>query len=119
VAVTDWLYRTLRRAGRRDEATALLAPIAAGLSVGENEAYYTALRFYKGDVTEIQALTPTTANENRLVTIGYGIAVHYGANGDSERACELLQRIASEPNWNAFGVIAAEADLARTPGLCR
>lgn len=119
VAVTDWLYRTLRRGGRRDEATALLAPITAGLTVGENEAYYTALRFYKGDVSEVQALTPTTANENRLVTIGYGIAVHYGANGDGERACELLQRIANEPNWNAFGVIAAEVDLARTPGLCR
>ena len=53
------------------------------------------------------------------MTIGYGIAVHYGANGDGERACELLQRIANEPNWNAFGVIAAEVDLARTPGLCR
>jgi len=45
--------------------------------------------------------------------------VHYGANGDGERACDLLQRIAAEPNWNAFGVIAAEADLARSPGLCR
>lgn len=119
VAVIDWLYRSLRRAGRHDEARALLAPFVAGLKVGENEAYYTALRFYRGDVTESQALTPTTANENRLVTIGYGIAVHYGANGDSERACELLQRIANEPNWNAFGVIAAEADLARSPGLCR
>jgi tetratricopeptide (TPR) repeat protein len=119
VAVTDWLYRSLRRAGRHDEARALLVPFVAGLKVGENEAYYTALRFYKGDVTESQALTPTTASENRLVTIGYGIAVHYGANGDSERACELLQRIANEPNWNAFGVIAAEADLARSPALCR
>jgi tetratricopeptide (TPR) repeat protein len=119
VAVTDWLYRSLRRAGRHDEARALLAPFVAGLKVGENEAYYTALRFYKGEVTEVEALTPTTANENRQVTIGYGIAVHYGANGDSERACELLQRIAREPNWNAFGVIAAEADLARSPGLCR
>lgn len=119
VAVTDWLYRSLRRAGRHDQARALLTPFVGGLQVGENEAYYTALRFYRGDVAEVQALTPTTANENRLVTIGYGIAVHYGANGDGERACELLQRIANEPNWNAFGVIAAEVDLARTPGLCR
>lgn len=118
VAVTDWLYRSLRRAGRHDQARALLAPFTAGLTVGENEAYYTALRFYRGDVSEVEALTPATKNENRLVTIGYGIAVHYGANGDGERACELLQRIAAEPNWNAFGVIAAEADLARGPGMC-
>jgi tetratricopeptide (TPR) repeat protein len=119
VAMTDWLYRSLRRAGRHEEARALLAPFVAGLKVGENEAYYTALRFYRGDVTEPAALTPVTKNENRLVTVGYGIAVHHGANGDGERACELLQRIAAEPNWNAFGVIAAEADLARSPGLCR
>ncbi|MGE0359569.1 MAG: tetratricopeptide repeat protein [Vicinamibacterales bacterium] len=119
VAVSDWLYRSLRRAGRHDEARALLDPFTAGLTVGENEAYYTALRFYRGDVDELEALTPATKNENRLVTIGYGLAVHYGANGDGERACDLLQRIAAEPNWNAFGVIAAEADLARSPGLCR
>lgn len=119
VAISDWLYRSLRRAGRHDEAKALLAPFVAGLTVGENEAYYTALRFYRGDVDEVTALTPATKNENRLVTIGYGLAVHAGANGDGERACELLQRIAAEPNWNAFGVIAAEADLARGPSLCR
>jgi hypothetical protein len=118
VAVTDWLYRALRRAGRHDEARALLAPITAGMTVGENEAYYTALRFYKGDVTEVAALTAKTANDNRLVTVGYGIAVEYLANGDVERACELLERIAAEPNWNAFGVIAAEADIARA-GTCR
>ena len=89
----------------------------AGLKVGENEAYYTALRFYSGEVDRgAGADAERPQNDNRLVTVGYGIAVHYGANGDGERACELLQRIAAEPNWNAFGVIAAEVDLARTPG---
>ena len=119
VAVTDWLYRALRRAGRADEARALIAPITAGMTVGENEAYYTALRFYKGDVTEVQAMTPVTKNDNRLVTVGYGIATAYLANGDTERACDLLERIAAEPNWNAFGVIAAEVDLTRRPTICR
>ena len=52
VAVTDWLYRALRRAGRHDDARTVAASFAAGMKVGENEAYYTALRFYKGDVTE-------------------------------------------------------------------
>ena len=118
VAVADWLYRALRRAGRADEARALLTPIVADMKVGENEAYYTALRFYKGDVSEVQALTSVTKNDNRLVTVGYGIATHYLANGDGERACDLLTRIAAEPNWNAFAVIAAEVDLTRSP-ICR
>jgi tetratricopeptide (TPR) repeat protein len=118
VAVSDWLYRALRRAGRNDEAKALLQGFSARMKVGENEAYYTALRFYAGAVTEDAAMTPTTKSENRLVTVGYGIATFHLANGDTARACALLKRIADEPNWNAFGVIAAEVDLAQR-GVCR
>lgn len=118
VAVTDWLYRALRRAGRHDEAKALLPAFTADMKVGENEAYYTALRFYSGAVTEEAAMTPATKSENRLVTVGYGVATFHLANGDTARACALLKRIADEPNWNAFGVIAAEVDLAQR-GACR
>jgi tetratricopeptide (TPR) repeat protein len=118
VAVSDWLYRALRRAGRHDEAKALLPAFTAEMKVGENEAYYTALRFYAGAVTEEAAMTPATKNENRLVTVGYGVATHHLANGDMDRACMLLKLIADEPNWNAFGVIAAETDLAQR-GVCR
>jgi tetratricopeptide (TPR) repeat protein len=118
VAVSDWLYRALRRAGRHEEAKALLGAFTADMKVGENEAYYTALRFYAGAVTEEAAMTPTTKSENRLVTVGYGIATHHLANGDMDRACMLLKLIADEPNWNAFGVIAAETDLAQRH-VCR
>lgn len=117
VAMSDWLYRALRRAGRHAEAKALATDIADGWTVGDNEAYYTALRFYRGAVTESQAMTATTARENRLVTVGYGVAVHRLAEGETSAGCALLNRIADEPNWNAFGVIAAEADLAHL-GLC-
>lgn len=118
VAMSDWLYRSLRRAGRHDEAKALLPAFTADMTVGENEAYFTALRFYAGAVSEEAAMTPTTKSENRLVTVGYGIATHHLANGDLDRACMLLKLIADEPNWNAFGVIAAEADLAQRH-VCR
>jgi len=47
------------------------------------------------------------------VTVGYGVATFYLANADQGRACPLLKRIADESNWNAFGVIAAEVDLAK------
>lgn len=118
VAVADWLYRALRRAGHAEEAAALLPSITADLKVGENEAYYTALRFYAGAVTEEAAMTARTDRDNRLVTVGYGIAVKHLADGDTARACALLRRIADESNWNAFGVIAAEVDLAQR-GACK
>jgi hypothetical protein len=63
-------------------------------------------------------MTPVTKNENRLVTVGYGVATFHLAGGNESRACVLLQRIADEPNWNAFGVIAAEVDLAERR-VCR
>ena len=83
VAVSDWLYRALRRAGRHDEAKALLPAFTPDMKVGENEAYFTALRFYGGAVTEEAAMTPVTKNENRLVTVGYGVATFYLANADT------------------------------------
>lgn len=118
-AVSDWLYRALRRAHRHDEAKALAASFGPNLTVGENEAYYAALRFYQGALTDAQVMAPKTANDNRLVTVGYGVATFYLANGETERACELMRRVSDEPNWNAFGVIAAEADLAREGGPCQ
>lgn len=116
VAVSDWLYRALRRAGRHDEARRLSASFGVGLKVDANEAYYTALRFYQGAVAEDAAMTPVTKNENRLVTIGYGVAAFHLANGETAKACALMRRIVEEPNWNAFGVIAAETELTR--GVC-
>ena len=56
VALSDWLYRSLRRAGRHAEAKTLLATITPGMNAGENDAYYTALRYYQGALTEAQAL---------------------------------------------------------------
>jgi hypothetical protein len=69
-------------------------------------------------VAEDAAMTPVTKNENRLVTVGYGVAVFHLVSGNKSQACALLERIANEPNWNAFGVIAAEVDLAQR-GACK
>ena len=67
----------------------------------------------------MQALTPVTKNDNRLVTVGYGIAGTIWPTATPNAPADLLERIAAEPNWNAFGVIAAEVDLARRPTICR
>ena len=42
-------------------------------------------------------MTPATKNENRLVTVGYGIATHHLANGDMDRACMLLKLKPTSP----------------------
>lgn len=119
IGISDWLYRSLRRAGRNEDASALLRGIPDGLSVKENEAYYRALLFYKGARTEAQVLPDEAFKENTGVTVGYGLANFYLAEGQTARACALLRRLVQdEAHWNAFGFIGAEADLTRANGPC-
>jgi tetratricopeptide (TPR) repeat protein len=119
VAVSEWLYRSLRRAGRREDAARLLAGIADGLAIKENVAYYNGLLFYKGARTEAQVLPPEAFKENTGVTTGYGIASFYLAEGKRDQGCALLQRlVGDEAHWNAFGFIAAETELTRKGGPC-
>ena len=119
IGISDWLYRCLRRAGRAEEARTLLAGVREGLPVKENEAYYRALLFYKGVRTEAQVLPAEAFKENTGVTVGYGFANFYLAEGQTPKACALMRRLVEdEAHWNAFGFIGAEADLTRANGPC-
>jgi tetratricopeptide (TPR) repeat protein len=115
VALSDWTYRALRRAGKHAEAKQLLERISESMKVKENTSYWKALLFYKGVRTEEQILAHPH-NNNAIATVGYGVAVFHRLEGRNDRACELLQRIVNEENWSAFGLIGAETDLSR--GQC-
>lgn len=87
VAITDWRYLARRRAGRRQEA---------------------------GLRQESEILAPQRLSGNQLATIGYAVANHHLTAESAARACGLLRRIVmKDGHWNAFGYIAAEAELAR------
>ena len=58
VATTHWLYMTLRRLGRVQEAAKTVAAIKDDLDVIENGDYYKLIRFYNGKLdTEVRAST--------------------------------------------------------------
>lgn len=117
-AITEWMYRSLRRAGRHTEAAKLLDGIREGMTVTTNATYYHSLLYYNGLRTEASILPATgAAAGNTFSTSAYGVAVHHLMEGRKARGCELLTAIVAERAWNAFGLIAAEADLAR--GVCR
>ena len=48
VAISDWLYMTLRRQGKKAEAARLLERINPEMAIKENKSYFDRLLFYKG-----------------------------------------------------------------------
>ena len=112
VATSDWLYMTLRRLGRNAEAEALLKPITPDLKVIENDAYWNRLLMYKGLKTPEELLGPKDDPVD-LATYGYGVGNWYLYTGQPDRARQLFEKVTAGPQWNAFGFIAAEVDLAR------
>jgi tetratricopeptide (TPR) repeat protein len=121
VALIEWRYRALRRAGRTDEAAKMLASVTDRMAVKENAAYYSSLLVAKGLKTEAAVLGPDTLKDNAFVTTGYGVASFYLAENKPADACRVLRRIVDDvAHWNGFGYIGAETDLSGPlKGTCR
>ena len=113
VATSDWLYMTLRRLKRDDEARAVLESITEQMDIIENMAYHARLLMYKGVRTPESVLNLNTADDVQIATQGYGVGNWYFVNGDRARAKEIFDRVLAGRAWTAFGFIAAEADTAR------
>ena len=113
VATSDWLYMTLRRLGRKDEADKILIPIKEGMNVLDNAAYYNRLLMYKGLRKPEEVLSNDETDGVQIATQGYGVGNFHLVNGDTERAKAIFRRVVAGTQWGAFGFIAAEADLAR------
>jgi tetratricopeptide (TPR) repeat protein len=112
VATSDWLYMTLRRLGRNDEAAEVLRPITRDLKVADNQSYFNRLLMYKGEKTPEELLGPRDDGVE-VATYGYGVGNWYLVNGDRQRAVEVFRKVVAGSQWPAFGFIAAEAELAR------
>ena len=112
MASAYWLYIALRRAGRDDEATALLATVENGVSLIENEEYYTLLLLFKGTLKEADALAKLRPEAGSLsnATTGYGLGIYYLLNGARPRAEELWAQVLGGSQWSSFGFIAAERE---------
>jgi tetratricopeptide (TPR) repeat protein len=116
VAASDWLYMTLRRMGRDDEARSVLDRITSGMRILENDAYHRRLLMYKGVLRPDDVMPADTEDPIQLATYGYGVANWYLVNGERQLASVLFRRILEGSNWAAFGFIAAEAEVARSGG---
>ena len=113
VATSDWMWMTLMRLNRKADAAKVLERITPTMDILENQAYHRRLLMYKG-VEKPEALLDTASPDpTQIATQGYGVANYYFVMGDTAKARQVFEKIVSGAGWNAFGFIAAEADLHR------
>jgi len=113
VATSDWLWMTLMRLGRKSEAAKVLERITPSMEILENGSYHRRLLMYKGAAAPETLLDPADADPTTIATQGYGVGNYYLVNGQPEKARAVFERVVAGQGWNAFGYIAAEADLQR------
>jgi len=113
VAARYWLYLTLLRLDRTDEASEVADVVEPDWPLLENTTYLQLLLLYRG-LIPVDSLLPATATSTvGSVTLGYGVAQWYYARGRQEEVRRLLDDVLATGQWPAFGYIAAEADVAR------
>jgi tetratricopeptide (TPR) repeat protein len=113
VATSDWMWMTLMRLDRKAEAAKVLTRITPKMDILENMAYHRRLLMYKGLEKPEALLDTKSPDPTQIATQGYGVANYYFVTGDPAKARQVFETIVSGAGWNAFGFIAAEADLQR------
>lgn len=116
VATVHWLYMTLRRLGRVNEANAALAQVAEKPDIIENADYFKLIQLYRGrsSARELQAEIGNGAETLSSASLGYGIGNWFLYNDQRGEASRIFRQITGGNQWASFGYIAAEAEL--TPG---
>jgi len=110
-ATSYWLYLSLRKLGRDQEARAVLLPIRPDMEILESFAYHRLLILFKGRGSGEQTLAEARQDGIELATTGYGVGAWLRLEGDPARARALFREIVDTTPWAAFGHIAAEAEL--------
>jgi tetratricopeptide (TPR) repeat protein len=108
----NWRYQALMRAARPAEAREAVSKARADWDVIENLAYLDLCLLYAGRL-EFSDVVGSESDAIQDVTRRYGVSAWRYAKGEVEEARADWSALVESGPWNAFGVIAAEADLAR------
>lgn len=110
----DWIYTTLSRLGRFDEAAAILDTVNPDLETSGNMIFYmTRVLFYQGVLSEEEVLARFAKLGRGAHSMGYGLGAHFLARGDKEKAKAYFEDVITGTMWPAWAFIASEVELAR------
>jgi tetratricopeptide (TPR) repeat protein len=118
---SNWLYVSLQRAGKGNEAAQVLTRITPDVRNTEPHLYFylRLLHFYQGQITEESILPPPPAGpadiegELSFNTVSYGVGnwrVYHHRRSD---ATSLFQNVVKGEAWNSWGFIGSELELLR------
>ncbi len=118
---TNWLYVSLRRAGKEQQAVQALKRITPDVTNTEPHLhfYLLLLHFYQGALTEQQVVAPKPADPNdteaelSFDTTAYGIGNWHLYHQQIGEATERFRSVVTGQAWNAWGFIGSETDLVR------
>jgi len=118
---SNWAYVSLRRDGKTQAASRVLARITPEVTNTEPHLFFylQLLHFYQGKISEEQILPPKplhpddTEAELSFDTISYGVGNSYLINKNPAKAREYFKRVVTGFAWNSWGFIGSEIELSR------
>lgn len=110
VAVQHWLFMTLAKQRKLQEAADLVMNISDSLKLIENDEYYQLIKFYKGG--DGFTMYPPMSAIVSSASFGYGMGNFLLTGGDTARSLQIFEGIVATDQFAAFGFIASEVELA-------
>jgi tetratricopeptide (TPR) repeat protein len=118
---SNWLYVSLRRSGKEQEAAQVLTRITPEVKNSEPHLYFylRLLHFYQGQLTEQAVLPPPPAGPEDLEgelafdTVSYGVGNWHLYHHDRSAAVVLFRNVVKGEAWNSWGFIGSELELLR------
>jgi tetratricopeptide (TPR) repeat protein len=116
---SNWLYVSLRRAGKEQEAAQVLTRITPEVKNTEPHLYFylRLLHFYQGQFSAEAVLPPQPAGPDDLEgelafdTVSYGVGNWHLYHHDRSVALPLFRNVVKGEAWNAWGFIGSELEL--------
>jgi len=118
---SNWLYVSLQRAGRQEQAAQVLARITPDVKNTEPHLYFylRLLHFYQGQLTEEAVLPPPPTGPQDLEgelsfnTVSYGVGNWRVYHHNRSDAIGLFRSVVRGEAWNSWGFIGSELELLR------